>query len=258
MEGNACYKFETICRFLAAEKQPPIRAVLEFGTNVGEVTAMILEYFPEAIIHSYEVVPKYYQRAAKLFAGNPRVTIFNQAIWGGPEKSLVAYVPTGPAAGPGWGGGTRVRARGGKRPMHYKPMDVAEVVTLDDAVRTLQNATGREQIDYAKWDCEGSEVPALEWAAEATMKALRFMSGEYHSFAEFYPLLERKLFHTHYVNLVGDAGMGSFFAERRVPTILIPQRARPRVRSWLSAEPSEWNTFRKQYIPAGQLADHGR
>ena len=90
------------------------------------------------------------------------------------------------------------------------------------------------------------------------MKALRFMSGEYHSFAEFYPLLERKLFHTHYVNLVGDAGMGSFFAERRVPTILIPQRARPRVRSWLSAEPSEWNTFRKQYIPAGQLADHGR
>ena len=38
MEGNDCYKYRTVDRFVHSHGLPPIRTILEIGVNVATVT----------------------------------------------------------------------------------------------------------------------------------------------------------------------------------------------------------------------------
>ncbi len=54
----------------------------------------------------------------------------------------------------------------------------------------------------------------LTRAEVETLKRIRFIVGEHHGLGRFYAVMQKKLFLTHKVNLVGQRDLGSFFAER--------------------------------------------
>src|SRR5262249_855575 len=115
------------------------------------------------------------------------------------------------------------------------------------------------EIDYIKLDCEGSECSALGCASIETLRRIRFLSGEYHNLDRFYEVIRHKLYHTHYVNLVGE-GWGSFFCERKgnQPTVLNPSRAGMlQLRPWLCATPVDWHVFRDEFVLPDERFMHG-
>ena len=57
MEGNDCYKFATVNRYLEATQGKPVRLFVDVGCNVGNVTDDLKCLFPEARIFSFVAVP---------------------------------------------------------------------------------------------------------------------------------------------------------------------------------------------------------
>jgi hypothetical protein len=72
--------------------------------------------------------------------------------------------------------------------------------------------------------------------------------------------MEHKLFRTHKVNLIGQRGLGAFFAERLEGTrdgILRFQKDGMLVpRPWLADRPIDWHHFNEQYVPPGERYWH--
>jgi precorrin-6B methylase 2 len=59
MEGNECYKFATIRRYIDLTRADPVRVTIDVGANVGAVTRMMKAYFPDASVYAYGAVPEY-------------------------------------------------------------------------------------------------------------------------------------------------------------------------------------------------------
>lgn len=273
MEGNACYKFSTIRNYVDSTGAKPIQLAFDIGANQGTVTCEMLSYFPDCRIYAFEPIEEYYRSAVAATHADGQVAVFNTAVTaehryqddGGkcprarvdPLKILKAL----PASGYGYIGGSRiVPSDHHYNSAHYDclPKRVA-AVTLDEIVEMALKLEGADQIDLAKFDCEGGEISSLGCAGLDTLRRLRFIVGEYHGLERFYRVLEAKLFQTHYVSLIGDTHLGAFFAENIAERagILKADRTGMRfVRPWLCASPIEWNIFERRFVAPGEEADH--
>ena len=269
MEGNACYKFSTIRNYVRAGAARPIRVILDIGANVGAITREILTYFPDAHIYAFEPVQEYYLVAQAALRNFPWAKIFNAAVtsrhrysddFGDCPRAAPAslQILKGlPAGGPGWQGGSQVVSPSASYdPNCYVPIGEPVVaLTLDEVVAFVLALEGATQVDLVKFDCEGCEHSSLGCSKIETLRQLRFIVGEYHNITQFYQVVERKLFQTHFVNLIGNATLGAFFAENKDEGAGILEPSRDGVlseRPWLNDTPMEWNVFSGKFIPPGE------
>lgn len=279
MEGNECYKFATIRNYVDLTHADPVRVAIDVGANVGTITRMIKAYFPDAKVYGFEAVPDY----AALAAANTRdldgVTITQRAITAehlfhddvgerrraAPEAMRV--LKGTPAAGAGWGGGSLVvpadcsAIARGVAPAGYRLTDDAvSPLSLDELVTDVLAREGISRIDILKLDCEGCEHSSLGSASADTLRRLRFIVGEYHGIDRFYTVMQRSLYRTHKVSLIGQRDLGAFFAERLEGTndgILRYDRTGMLVpRPWLSATAIDWHLFNDAYVPPGERHAH--
>jgi FkbM family methyltransferase len=270
MEGNACYKLTTIHNFIAATGAPPIHVAVDVGVNVGEVTLLVHQIFPDARIFGFEAVEEYYRTALSNLGLIPTVTLYNRAMTaqhrftddlGEQVRSPAApltILKGLPTAGPGWGGGSMVvteeEADSCDGTRYQRLESNVIVVTLDEFIQEQ----GIEEIDLLKLDCEGCEHSVLGCADVETLRRIRFIVGEYHGFGRFHRMMQQRLFRTHKVNLIGDADLGCFFAERRDSDrdgiLLHDKTGMLQTRSWLMEAPSEWHLFNEIYVlPADRI-----
>jgi len=269
MEGNACYKYYTIRRFVDAQKGPPIRTILEVGANVGDITIEMAKCFPEARIVSYEPVERYAQKARSKTQGLKQVQIRSEAVTAahlyqddfgevprGGQGPLHVYLGL-PDGGPGYEGGSFIAPAGVASGGNHKELaDTVACKTLEEALNDIVNEG--EELDYLKTDSEGAECSFLGSASEKTLKRIRFMAGEYHDIKRFWPIMQ-KLMSTHYVNIVGAADLGSFFCERITdgPSILSKTAIKPRHYPHLAGEVMWWHPFGYDWLEPIEFRDHG-
>lgn len=273
MEGNECYKFSTIQNYVDLTDAKPIRVAVDIGCNLGVVTKIMRSVFWHAQVFGFEVVPKYYLAAWSAHREDPMVRIFHAAVSGEHifeddcgerrrtiERPLKVFEAL-PSAGMGWLGGSYVLPEG-ELPNEKKYQFAASgvpTVTLDDLVTAVCTLTGAEEIDYIKFDCEYCENSALGCANVETLRKIRFFSGEYHDIERFYRVMQKKLYSTHYVNLIGGK-WGGFFGERKgeASTILEPSRTGMlKVRPQLGDFPIDWHLFRSEYVLPHERSFHG-
>jgi len=245
MEGTACYRYVQIARYLRDTGRPAVRTVVDIGANVGDITRAMLAAFPEANILAFEVVPSLVVQLRARFANHPRVEIRHAAVDASPG-TLCIWEGL-PASGDGWRGGSVVRPQGIKLDTRrYKLIGEVSVVSLDALVADIG------PVDYIKSDCEGSEANFLGAASADTLSAIRWIGGEYHQLARWWPVQQR-LASTYRCNLIADAKhakqLGSFFLERsdESPGLLSPEPIKPLVYPWGLPEPIWWHGCRKGY-----------
>jgi len=235
-------------------------------------------YFPRAKIYAFEAVEDYFQAAQantqraediKLFKrGVTTAHLFFDDLGKRPRPSPVSLVSLKglPEAGPGWRGGSLVlpadhemlaatTIRGYERTS--QPVDP---ITLNEICTLIRKQEKTRVIDLVKFDCEGCECSALGCADIATLKAIRFMTGEYHDIERFYSIMQKKLFLTHKVNLIGSKDLGCFFAERldgKKDAILRYDKSGMLLpRPWLSERPIDWHLFNEEFVPPEQRYWH--
>jgi FkbM family methyltransferase len=275
MEGNACYKYYTIRRFVDAFGGPPIKTILEVGANVGNVLVEMAECFPDARIHSYEIIPDHLEAAQqKTETYGNRISVrwravtsehlFEDDLGRKPrEKPAQLNIYEGlPEAGPGYEGGSLMalpgRDFGGTHLERTNTGLRVDCVTLSEALNEL--VPEGEDLDFLKTDSEGAECSFLGCALPETLQRIRFISGEYHDIKRFWPVMQ-KLSTTHYVNIVGAADLGSFFCERAATwtekTILHKVPLRPMYHPALHTEPLWWHPFDDLWVSPKDYADHG-
>jgi FkbM family methyltransferase len=267
MESDACYHFSTVAAFCVH-----IRRLVDVGANDGRIACEIAERFPQATILCFEPHPVHFAHVVERTGGNQRIRVRQAAITAEhlfaddlgnlPRRAELRLFEALPSFGGGWEGSSRVRAPDANfyehsydhRSERFRRLDGSvEAITLDELVAEVGD------IDYLKSDCEGSECSFLGCARPETLRRIRFVAGEYHSLKRFYNVMENRLFATHYVNIVGDAQLGSFFCERITdgPTLLLKKRYNRRVYPHLNEVPMEWNEFDRQYVPREERANHG-
>jgi len=277
MEGNACYRFATIRNYIELTRTDAVRITIDVGANVGRITRMMKEYFPDAAVYAYEPVPEYRRLAEANTAGLTKVTVLQEAVTGQhlfedalgqrPRAAIsqLRLLKGTPDGGPGWIGGSVVvpdDSVGATAPVGYLLSDEAvRPVSLDEVVARVLTLESANAIDVLKMDCEGCEQSALGTAAAETLARIRYIVGEYHQIDRFYDVVEGKLYATHKVNLVGDRHLGAFFAERLDGTadgILKYEKRGMRIpRPWLSARPLDWHLFDDRYVPPSERRWHG-
>ncbi|GMV96055.1 MAG: hypothetical protein AMXMBFR83_04240 [Phycisphaerae bacterium] len=273
MEGNECYKFSTVKRYIEQAGAKPIRVAVDIGARVGQVTKEMRSYFPAAQIFAFEAVRHYYLEAWAALREDPSIHVFNLAVTSlhvyedasgnsrrPRQEPLTIYMAL--PGNDGWSGGSKILPRCATPPAGaYARLDEpVHAITLDDLVRAVTMLADAEEVDFIKSDCEGSEYSCFGSASEETLRKLRFIGGEYHKIGPMYELMREKLFKTHYVNLVGDSEQGSFFCERigEPQTILNPDKTGMlHLRTWLHPEPLEWHVFRNDFVAPEERAGHG-
>jgi len=267
MEGNECYKFSTIRNYIEKTDHKTIDVIVDVGVNVGDMSLMMKSYFPSARIYGFEAVKEYYDIAESRTAHISSIELFKMAVSSqhlfadelgeAPREGAVSLkILKGlPAAGPGWAGGSvvlpedHVLMAPGQAPRGYEQItESVAPITLGE----IMELAGAEEIDLLKMDCEGCEHSVLGCADLKTLKRVRFIAGEYHGIRRFYLTMQRKLFQTHKVNLIGTASLGCFFAERLDGVndgilkfdktgMLIP-------RPWLCDFPIDWHVFNDEFV----------
>lgn len=275
MEGNACYKFSTIREYIRRTGAAPVRVACDVGSNAGLMTRMIRDYFPAAEVFAFEPVEECYLATLREVNGDPDIRCFQLAVTSQHlfEDDL-GQIPRAdaaelrifrglPASGPGWYGGSFIRPATFQdyNPENYHAeSDPVRSITFDQMVESILALTATDELDIVKMDCEGSEIPALGCASSQSLQRCRFIVGEYHGIERFYRVMREKLFATHFVNLIGDAELGSFFAERKGPRSSILNRDRCGMlfhRPWLSSEPLDWHIFREEFVLPEERPFHG-
>lgn len=274
MEGNDCYKFSTIKNYVARFGHDPVSRILDVGANIGAIALLAHEYFPTARIIGFEMVDEYWRRAKQATAHIPQITILPQALsyrhlyeddYGERPRSTACAlrVLKGlPSSGPGWIGGSQAlppeQVNGSTVPAGYSLLEESvSAITLEDVLAS----TGWSEIDILKLDCEGSEHSILGSAPVQTLKRIRYIVGEYHGLDRFYTTMQRKLFQTHKVNLVGSHDLGSFFAERlqgKRDGLLRWDKSGMRIkRPWLSERLIDWHLFDERHVLPAERRAHG-
>lgn len=279
MEGNECYKFATIRNYIDLTDADSVRVTIDVGANVGTITRMMKAYFPDACVYAYEAVAEYAGLAEANTRDLPRVTISRRAVtadhlfhddFGQSPRSGTGglrVLKGMPEAGPGWGGGSIVvnadspALAGGRSPRGYRLLDdEIAPISLDEAVADALAREGADRVDILKLDCEGCEHSSLGAASDATLERVRFIVGEYHGIERFYAVMQRKLYRTHKVNLIGQRDLGAFFAERldgdRDGILRFDKTGMLVPRPWLSGGAIDWHLFNKRFVPPGERHSH--
>ena len=246
MEGTACYRYRQVARYLLDTGAAPVKLALDIGANVGDVTAELLDAFPQAYVHAFEILPRLVNLLQARFAGQARVKIHHAAVTG--QDGLAWIWEALPSDRPGWAGGSVVAGPEAGLPaaMYRMLPEPVEAISLDSIV------DGLGSVDYVKSDCEGSEASFLPAASVTTLRRIRWLGGEYHGLARWWPV-HQKLASTHRVNLVAEAQyasrLGSFFAERisEQPGLLGTEATRPQIYDWGLAEPLWWHPRKEAY-----------
>lgn len=275
MEGNDCYKFSTIRSFLLQTGRQPIERILEVGANVGDISLMMHNYFPEAQIVGFEAVREYWEIACRRVVHIPQISLFHRAVtyehlyfddlgMFPRSASVPLRILKGlPCGGPGWLGGSTVvpadhelvNRPGGVAGYQLEEVGV-EPVTLEETLELAQFS----DVDLLKIDCEGCEHSVLGCAQLTTLQKIRFIVGEYHCLPRFYEVMRHKLFNTHKVNLIGDSTMGAFFAERledkRDGILRFDKEGMLTERSWLCEHPVDWHLFSEEFVLPEERTAH--
>lgn len=240
MERTACYRYRQIARYLRDTGRPGVRLAVDVGANVGDVTVEILTAFPSATVHAFEVVPELVARLRSRFFGVGSVHVHGIAVSAITEPVYVWEALSSTRAG--WRGGSIVAAADAQLdPGVYRRLpEPVPAISLPELVKKLG------QIDFLKTDCEGSEIALFDRAELDTLRKIRWIGGEYHGLARWWPVHQR-LTQTHRVNLVAEAKharrLGSFFAERadEDPGLLEASPIPPRIYPWGIDEPLSWH-----------------
>jgi FkbM family methyltransferase len=278
MEGNDCYKFSTIRNYIEATGAPPVRVVVEAGVNVGDVTRLVKEYFPEATVYGLEAVYELAEQARASTRDLTGVRILTRALTSEhlyeddagtrprAEPTTLRLLRATPNAGAGWIGGSTVVP--GSHPLLEDPSvrgmerstQRVRPITLEELLEAVRRRTGTDEVDILKMDCEQCEHSSLGCASEATLRKIRFIAGEYHGIQRFWHVMRDRLFRTHKVNLIGDSYLGAFFAERRDGDndgiLLHENPGMLELRPWLCDEPIEWHLFNEAYVLPHERAIH--
>ena len=266
MEGNACYKFSTIRHFIEKTGAPPIRGIVEVGVNIGSVSLLMHEYFPAARIVGFELVREYLGRSPKPDGPSvgdralspcrhARASVCRRPRRMPPTRAGAAPAVEGLAVRwPGLAGSMAVPAdhEMAKRPGGVHGYELSDAPVNPITLREIFELTGFEEIDLVKIDCEGFEHSVLGCASAETLQRIRFIAGEYHGLQRFCAVMRARLFGTHKVNVIGDATMGAFFAERldgeRDGILRFNKDGMLQPRPWLCGEPIEWHIFNEAYV----------
>lgn len=267
MEGNECYKFSTIRHYIERTGETPVRVIFDVGANVGSMTLMLAQYFPESTIYAFEPVTEYFELGRQNTRDLQHVHWFNGAVTMQHRYAddlcrksrtrtvglqLLRALPEG---GPGWGGGSLVLPADNPagRPISalkgYERSDQAvPAYELDEFLEQR----GIKEIDVLKMDCEGCEHHVLGCAPVPLLSRLRFIPGEYHGIERFYRVMRDKLFLTHKVNLIGTRDLGCYFAERldgtRDGILRFDKVGMLQPRPWLGTQPMDWHLFNADYV----------
>jgi hypothetical protein len=273
MEGNECYKFSTIGNYIRLTGSKGVRLMVDVGANVGSISSMMKSYFPGAKLYAYEAVEEYFQTALGNLQPNQDIKLFNKAVTSAhlfyddlgekprPKPASLLLFKGVPEAGPGWMGGSVVVPDDHEMALADRPTPGYQrteqhlpAITLDRIWKIMHESEAAQEIDLLKLDCEGAECSALGCAKTATLKKFRFIVGEYHNIERFYNVMQKKLFLTHKVNLIGQRDLGCFFAERldgdKDGILLYQKEGMLQPRPWLSKHAIDWHHFNPAFVSA--------
>ena len=128
---------------------PSGSVVLDVGSNLGLFTQSILNVTPDAQIHCFEPVKKYFDISVKKFKDNANIILNNTGLSNKSESKTI-YLDT--TNNPGWN--TYIK----EETQSNMSQEVTELTTLDDYC-VKNNVT---RIDFVKIDTEGFEAYILE------------------------------------------------------------------------------------------------
>jgi FkbM family methyltransferase len=169
LPGGLCFHFEGGCDGVACHfylegvrieegEGPQIRKIVDGGANIGAETARFLLHHPQAQVAAIEAAGRNFGWLSRSFEGNPRVRLFQAALW--PEEVEL-----------------RVRQYG--QDMQEFRVESGEEGEAVPAITIPQvmDRMGWEEIDILKLDIEGAEYElftkgAEEWVGK--VKALVF------------------------------------------------------------------------------------
>jgi FkbM family methyltransferase len=225
MEGNACYNFHIISNYISRSPSnpAPILRAIDVGCRVGLITRMMVNHFPQAMIHAYDVLPYLIRLTLETVNDNPRVAailgactaqhLYADNLGQEPQESEL-YVNEAIRARPNprkSGGASIVSKQPAKNRSVYAPQKMAiPCYTLQEMYDRLGG------VDVLKMDCEGCENSLLGCADIELLGKIRFIVGEYHHLPTFRPVIRERLLKTHRVKLIPGRGpTGCFFAEIR-------------------------------------------
>jgi len=278
MEGNACYKFSTIRRYIAQTGAPAVRLTIDVGSSVGEITRLLKTFFPSARVYAFEADGERFEVARARTAELEGVRLYHRAVTSQhlyhddlgrePRQTVepLRILKSTPVVGPGWRGPAPIVVSAdqpkelGTRRGYENHRDPVRGCTLDQVVRMVLRRNRASEVDILKMDCEGCEHSCLGTASESTLQNLRYIVGEYHGIQRFFRVMRERLFQTHKVSLIGDGRQGAFFAERRDGTsdgILLNRNAGMlQPRPWLGQEAIEWHIFNRKFVDPREYQWH--
>ena len=156
------------------------KVVLDIGGHIGGFGLLVKSFWPDVRLIAIEPDPL----NAKLYSMNlasnmlgRNTTVLNQAISYNPDCNCLVHSPSTT-------GGSVLRTRNeaekyvteGYRFYNSITDDNVKLTTIEDLCKEFDI----EQIDLAKWDCEGGEVDAFLNMSDSTAEKFRYMAGEYH------------------------------------------------------------------------------
>jgi FkbM family methyltransferase len=230
MQLDPFYRFSTIKKFVRRSDAKPIRLIVDVGANLGETLLLMHRHFPDARIIGFEPVAEYFESAARRVASIRQIELHNKAVTAQhlfyddlgerprPCQMGLTLVKALPESGSGWRGGSLIGpddhallAPGISAPGYQRIAQPVMPITLAE----IFTEYGIDGIDLLKMDCEGCESSVLGCADADVLRRVRFITGEYHALARFYPVTRQRLVPTHKVCFMGSMRLGSFLAERR-------------------------------------------
>jgi len=225
-EGNECYKFS----FMKSRNNfynEDFYTIIDIGANVGTMTKMIRHVFPNSFIYSFEAVDYYYNQLKSNTKGLNNIFPYCRAVTydhlndklflykhkkndGGSIISVdVDNIEISDKKSPAY------RIKNSKN-IFIKTEYKNSVETLDEIVNRICQERQVEEIDYIKFDCEGSEISIFENVSAETLNKIKYMSGEYHaSRSQFFDIIKNKMSLTHRCSAGGLGDLGTFFFERK-------------------------------------------
>jgi FkbM family methyltransferase len=128
---------------------PPGSVVLDVGSNVGLFMNSVLKVCPDATLHCFEPVKKYYDISVDKFKGTPNVFINNVGLSNKKEEKTIFLDTTN---NPGWN--TYIE----EETQSNMARESTSLITLDEYCKENKLT----KIDFIKIDTEGFEAYILE------------------------------------------------------------------------------------------------